>query len=82
QRLRDAGVRTEVDDSTDTIGAKIRRQQLQKVPYMLVVGDEEAEAETVSLRRRSGDETRGVPVTQLVDGIAEEIRERRVEPSL
>ncbi|MFN2588794.1 MAG: threonine--tRNA ligase [Actinomycetota bacterium] len=82
QRLRAAGVRAEVDDSTDTIGAKIRRQQLQKVPYMLVVGDDEASGETVSLRRRSGEETRGVPVAQLVDGITREIRERRVEQSL
>ena len=82
QRLREAGIRAEVDDSTDTMGAKIRRQQMQKVPYMLVVGDNEAEADTVSLRRRSGEETRGVPVAQLAGDIAEEIRERRVEPSL
>jgi threonyl-tRNA synthetase len=82
QRLREAGIRAEVDDSTDTMGAKIRRQQMQKVPYMLVVGDNEAEADTVSLRRRNGEETRGVPVAQLVGDIAAEIRERRVEPSL
>ncbi|MDQ3916659.1 MAG: threonine--tRNA ligase [Actinomycetota bacterium] len=82
QRLRAAGVRAEVDDSTDTMGAKIRRQQLQKVPYMLVVGDAESDSETVSLRRRSGKETRGVAVAQLVDDIADEIRERRVEPSI
>jgi threonyl-tRNA synthetase len=82
QRLREAGIRAEVDDSTDTMGAKIRRQQMQKVPYMLVVGDDEAEADTVSLRRRSGKETRGVPVAQLAGDLAAEIRERRVEPSL
>ncbi|HEV2755544.1 MAG TPA: threonine--tRNA ligase [Actinomycetota bacterium] len=81
-RLRAAGIRAEVDDTTDTMGAKIRRQQLQKVPYMLVVGDNEAESDTVSLRRRSGEETRGVPVAELVDGIAADVRERRVEPSL
>jgi threonyl-tRNA synthetase len=81
-RLRSAGVRAEVDDSTDTMGAKIRRQQLQKVPYMLVVGDAEAESATVSLRRRSGEETRGVPVEQLVSDLTQEVRERRVAPSL
>jgi threonyl-tRNA synthetase len=82
QTLRAAGVRAEVDDSTDTMGAKIRRQQMQKVPYMLVVGDDEAESDTVSLRRRSGEETRGVPVAELVEGIGREIRERSVQPSL
>jgi threonyl-tRNA synthetase len=82
QRLRAAGVRAEVDDSTDTMGAKIRRQQMQKVPYMLVVGDDEAGNDTVSLRRRSGKETRGVPVAELVDGLTAEIAERRVEASL
>ncbi|HEX2196246.1 MAG TPA: His/Gly/Thr/Pro-type tRNA ligase C-terminal domain-containing protein, partial [Actinomycetota bacterium] len=82
ERLRSAGARAEVDDSADTMGAKIRRQQLQKVPYMLVVGDDEADRQTVSVRRRSGEETRGVPVVQFAGGLAEEIRDRRVQPSL
>ena len=82
QRLRAGGARGEVDDSTDTMGAKIRRQQLQKVPYMLVVGDDEAEGDTVSVRRRSGEETRGVAVEQFVRDLASEIAERRVEPSI
>ena len=82
ERLRAVAARAEVDDSTDTIGAKIRRQQLQKVPYMLVVGDDEAESDTVSVRRRSGEETRGVAVEGFVRDLAAEIAERRVEPSL
>jgi threonyl-tRNA synthetase len=64
------------------MGAKIRRQQMHKVPYMLVVGDDEAEGGTVSLRRRSGEETRGVAVDRFVADVAAEIRERRVQPSL
>ena len=82
ERLRTAGARAEVDDSTDTMGAKIRRQQMQKVPYMLVVGDDEADGDTVSVRRRSGEETRGVAVEQFARDLAAEIAERRVEPSL
>jgi threonyl-tRNA synthetase len=82
ERLRAAGVRAEVDDTADTMGAKIRRQQMQKVPYMLVVGDAEAEGDTVSLRRRSGEETRGIAVEQFAADLAGEIAERRVEPSL
>ena len=81
-RLRAAGVRAEVDESSETMGAKIRHQQMQKVPYMLVVGDREAEGESVSLRRRSGEETRGFAVSDFVTQISAEIEERRVEPSL
>jgi threonyl-tRNA synthetase len=51
--LRKVEVRVEVDAKRDTIGAKIRNAQMQKVPYMLVVGDKEAEAGTVSVRQRN-----------------------------
>jgi threonyl-tRNA synthetase len=67
------GLRVEVDDGSDRMGAKIRRAQLQKVPYMLVVGDREAEARQVSLRHRSlGD----LGATALDDAVARIARER------
>jgi threonyl-tRNA synthetase len=51
-----SGLRVEVDDRTESIGRKIREAELRKVPYMLVVGDREAEGGTVSLRRhKEGD---------------------------
>jgi threonyl-tRNA synthetase len=53
--LNDAGLRVEVDDSSDRMQAKIREAQLQKVPYMLVVGDREVEAGAVAVRLRSGE---------------------------
>ncbi len=56
ERLRDAGLRVEVDDRTESIGKKIRAAELQKVPYMLVVGKREAESGEAALRRhREGD---------------------------
>jgi threonyl-tRNA synthetase len=81
-RLREAGVSVEIDDSDDTMGAKIRRQQMNKVPYMLIVGDQEAEAETVSVRPRTGDERRGMPVGDFLDAVVAEIAERAVGLSL
>ena len=81
-RLRARGVRVEVDDSDDTMGARIRRRQLLKVPYMLVVGDREIESGSVSVRRRTGEETPGVPVDDFVERISSEIAERRVELSI
>ena len=78
EMLKGRGVRVEVDDSDNTMGAKIRHHQLQKVPYMLVVGDAEVENKSVSVRRRSGEETRGVSVEDFVSDITDEIAERRV----
>jgi threonyl-tRNA synthetase len=82
ETLRTVGARPEVDDSGDTIGAKIRRHQLHKVPYMVVVGDDEAATDTVSVRRRSGRETRGVALAEFAQDLGTEIAERRLEPSL
>jgi threonyl-tRNA synthetase len=82
ERLLERLVRCEVDDSDNTLGAKIRHQQLLKVPYMLIVGDDEASSDTVSLRRRNGEEERGVPVGDSTEKLTMEITERRVEPSL
>jgi threonyl-tRNA synthetase len=55
-RLKQAGLRIEVDDSRERMGNKIRRAQGQKIPYMLVVGDKEQEARQVSVRLRSGED--------------------------
>ena len=56
ERLFDAGYRVEVDDRSKRMNAKIRDAQLQKVPYMLVVGDQEIERESVAVRLRSGED--------------------------
>jgi len=79
ERLKSKGVRATVDTSDNTMKAKIRNQQLHKVPYMLVVGDNEAESQTVSVRRRDGEETRGVKVDDFVESIVKEIAVRSVD---
>jgi threonyl-tRNA synthetase len=56
-RLRAAGLRVDVDRSNEKLGAKIRMAQLQKVPHMLIVGEKEAAADTVSIRKRSGEQS-------------------------
>jgi threonyl-tRNA synthetase len=54
--LRDAGLRCEIDERNEKIGAKIREAQIKKVPFMLVVGDREEQANTVAVRsRKEGD---------------------------
>ena len=54
-KLKKAGLRVSVDDSSDRMNAKIRNAQKQKYPYMLVIGDREMEEGQVALRRRSGE---------------------------
>jgi threonyl-tRNA synthetase len=81
ERLRAGGVRVTVDESDNTIGAKIRHHQLQKVPYMLVVGDDEESSGTVSVRRRTGRETRGVAVDEFAAAVTAEIAAKRLELS-
>ncbi|OFV94466.1 MAG: threonine--tRNA ligase [Acidobacteria bacterium RIFCSPLOWO2_12_FULL_65_11] len=65
-RLRAAGLRAELDERQEKIGYKIREAQLQKVPYMLVVGDREAETGTISVRERSGGDKGATPIDAFI----------------
>ncbi len=79
QAIAVAGGRVEIEAADDTIGARIRKAQMQKIPYTLVVGDKEIEGGTVSVRRRSGDESHGVGLAEFVAGLTAEIASRSVE---
>ena len=72
RELTEHDLRVEVDGSGDRMGAKIRKAQLEKVPYMLVVGDRELEAEQVAVRDRSGDDLGAMPLFQLADRMVDE----------
>jgi len=75
-QLEDAGLRAQVDDRSEKVQAKIREAQLQKVPYMLVVGDKEVEANAVSVRNRRHADQGSKPVAQFLEEIGALIRER------
>ncbi len=75
-RLRSRGVRVEVDHSDDRMQKKIRNAQLQKVPYMLLVGDRDMEAGTVSFRFRDGEQSNGVPVDEAIEQVVQAIEGR------
>ena len=72
-RLEASNVRVDVDDGNDRMNAKIRNAQLQKVPYMLVIGDREIEADAAAVRLRSGDDLGAVPVDEIVSRITDEV---------
>ncbi len=65
-KLRAAGLRVDVDQSNEKLGAKIRDAQMQKIPFMLVVGEKEASAGTVSVRKRSGGDQVVMPVEEFM----------------
>jgi threonyl-tRNA synthetase len=76
KRMRAEGIRVSVDDGNDRMNAKIRQAQLMKVPYMLVVGDQEMQNQTVALRTRSGDRRDATPVDEFIAAIKDRITTR------
>ena len=74
--LTEAGIRSEADIRNEKIGAKIRNATLAKVPYMLIVGDREVEESTVSVRLRQKGDIGSMASSDLLDRMAEEIRNR------
>ncbi|MCH7999476.1 MAG: threonine--tRNA ligase, partial [Chloroflexi bacterium] len=75
--LRGAELRVEVDARAERMQAKIRDAQLQKVPYMLVTGDREAEAESAAVRLRSGENLGAMKLDELITRMQAEVEERR-----
>ncbi|GAA4209814.1 threonine--tRNA ligase [Microbispora amethystogenes] len=76
KRLREQGIRVEVDESDDRMQKKIRNAQKAKVPYMLLAGDDDIAAGAVSFRYRSGEQKNGVPIDQAIDEIVDAVRRR------
>ena len=73
ERLTEAGIRVQTNTSNERMGAKIRAAQLQKVPYMLVVGDREAQGDTAAVRLRSGEDLGAMPVADIVARLVREM---------
>ena len=76
-RLEALGVRCESDLRNEKIGYKIREAQMQKIPYMLVVGDKEAEAGTVSVRTRGGEDLGAMELAPFIEKIQKEIETKK-----
>jgi len=77
-RLRESGLRPEVDESSETVGKKVRAAQLAKTPYVLVIGDKEIESGALTVRDREGTETKDVPFEDFTAALVEEALSRRL----
>ncbi|HEY2790836.1 MAG TPA: threonine--tRNA ligase, partial [Micromonosporaceae bacterium] len=78
-KLREVGIRAEVDTSDDRMQKKIRTAQQQKIPFMAIAGDEDVAAGTVSFRYRDGSQRNGVPIDEAVLHVLEVVRSRMNE---
>ena len=78
-QLEAAGVRVEIDDRSEKIGYKIREAQLQKIPYMLVIGDKEVEADAVGVRSRKAGDIGQMSVKELLEKIKVEVETKAVD---
>jgi threonyl-tRNA synthetase len=76
KKLADIGVRVSVDRASEKLGAKIRLARLDRVPYMLVIGAQEAESNTVSVRHRDRMDLGAQPLDEFIQNIHTEITER------
>jgi threonyl-tRNA synthetase len=82
ERLRDQEIRVEVDESTDRMQKKIRNAQQQKIPFMVIAGDQDVADGTVSFRYRDGSQRNGVPLDAAVEHVTTVVRSRtNVGPS-
>ena len=79
EKLESAGIRTEVDARNEKIGYKIRQAQLEKVPYMLVVGEKEAAEGKVAVRNRGGVDLGAVSVDEFLLKALEEVRTLKLD---
>jgi len=80
--LKEAGVRVECDTSDATIGKKIRTHRKLQTPYLLIIGDEESEGKTISLRGRNNAQRNGIPLTGFISELSEEIDSKAQELTL
>jgi threonyl-tRNA synthetase len=76
ERLKARGIRVEVDDSDERMQKKIRTATKQKVPYLLIAGDDDVSMGAVSFRYRNGDQKNGILVDEAIDEIASAIAQR------
>ena len=76
KKMKEAGIRAELDSRNEKIGYKIREAQMEKVPYMLVVGEKEAADGSVSVRRRDKGDTGAVPADEFIAQVKREIAEK------
>ncbi|MTA60722.1 MAG: threonine--tRNA ligase, partial [Actinobacteria bacterium] len=76
-QLRKRGVRAEIDSSDDRMQKKVRNAQMQKIPFMIIAGEEDMNAGAVSFRYRNGDQKNGIAIADAIAEIKQTVAERK-----
>jgi threonyl-tRNA synthetase len=76
KQMRKAGIRAEIDASDDRMQKKVRNAQMQKIPFMVIAGEEDQKAGAVSFRYRNGDQKNGIPIAEAIAEIKKVVQER------
>ena len=76
EQLFNEGLRVELDDRSEKIGYKIREAQLQKVPYMLIIGEKEQESNTVSVRKRGEGDIGSISVDEFLNSVRKDVAQK------
>jgi len=76
QQMRKAGIRAELDSSDDRMQKKVRNAQMQKIPFMVIAGEEDQKAGAVSFRYRNGEQKNGIPIADAIAEIKKAVQER------
>jgi len=76
KQMKKAGIRADIDTSDDRMQKKVRNAQMQKIPFMLIAGEEDMNAGAVSFRYRNGEQKNGVPIADAIAEIAKSIADR------
>ena len=76
KQMKSAGIRAELDDSDDRMQKKVRNAQMQKIPFMIIAGEEDVKAGAVSFRYRNGDQKNGIPIADAIAEIKKTVADR------
>ena len=77
KQMKTAGIRAELDASDDRMQKKVRNAQMQKIPYMIIAGEEDMNAGAVSFRYRNGDQKNGIPIAEAIAEILATVSKRQ-----
>ena len=77
KQMKSAGVRAELDSSDDRMQKKVRNAQMQKIPFMVIAGEEDMNAGAVSFRYRNGEQKNGIPVADAIAEIKQIVADRK-----
>ncbi|CAB4830008.1 unannotated protein [freshwater metagenome] len=77
KQMKSAGIRAELDASDDRMQKKVRNAQMQKIPYMIIAGEEDMQAGAVSFRYRNGDQKNGIPIAEAIAEITATVAKRQ-----